>query len=113
MSRTPIAVWKNAPFLRLLIPLIAGIILQWYVDLRAGFLLTAFFTALLIMILYPVVSTAKKYRWRFILALSIQLLLVTAGMLLLYDNNITNSKQWFGALMQPRDRIVVRLTGDP
>lgn len=64
MSFSPVPIWKEAPFLRLIIPFIAGILLQWnyqFSGITASFGTIGSLLLLLLFSLKTITSQFKKY----------------------------------------------------
>ncbi len=90
--------WKKAPAIRLLIPLLAGIVLQWYWPLPLKLLVLAGCFCLFIISAYSFFPVAKKWRFSMVNGIAVSLLVVCAGALLTYTNDIRNDKDWIGRM---------------
>jgi competence protein ComEC len=104
-----IPIWKKAPFIRLLIPLTAGIILQWYLQIPLPvclFGLGCFFIAYLLFFLFPL---AFRYKLQWLQAIILNLLLIVIGALLTWQKDIRHNKNWFGNYYYYKDYLVVRI----
>jgi competence protein ComEC len=108
MPVTKAHLWHHAPFLRLLIPLTAGIVLQWYFPLPVFLLLiTACFIAAAVCI-YFLLPDKTKFQLGIFNGLLINSLLFITGACLVWKNDIRNEKAWIGQYAQG-DYLVVRL----
>ena len=108
MPATKAHLWHYAPFLRLLIPLTAGIVLQWYFPLPvSSLLITACFIAAAVCI-YFLLPDKRKFQLDIFNGLLINSLLFIAGAFLVWKNDIRNEKAWIGQYTQ-NDYLVVRL----
>lgn len=87
---------KKYPFVRLLIPLIAGIIVQWYipVEISLWYLLAVLGT--LILIVFNRLRLAEKYRLRSLAGGLFFCVFVAAGAILVYHKDIRTNKYWYG-----------------
>ncbi|MFZ1372004.1 MAG: hypothetical protein WAR78_16590, partial [Ferruginibacter sp.] len=56
-----IPVWKKAPFTRLLIPLIAGIMLQWYFQISITFIASALISFCIAFFLFLLLPIAFRF----------------------------------------------------
>ncbi|NML20349.1 ComEC family competence protein [Pseudoflavitalea sp. G-6-1-2] len=81
MIDAPILAWKQAPFLRMLIPAVAGIIIQHYCDLHWWFAITLALISIGVLLLLPRASIAVLFRFRPVLSIASILLLFSAGAL--------------------------------
>ena len=84
------------PFVRLIIPLIAGIIIQFY----GGYALQKLFSLLIFFVIglaaFSFVKFKYKFTLRWIQGSLINMVLLTVGALVVYQNDIKHSRQWVG-----------------
>ena len=90
--------WNKIPFLRLLAPLIAGILLQWQIDLPRLFLLALFSGSVLVLVVFSFISVKAKYRRSILSGISVNLMLATLGGQLVWINDIRHDEKWVGRL---------------
>jgi competence protein ComEC len=109
MQNSRVQLWHRSPFIRLVIALIAGIILQWQFDLREIYLWTLLVASVTCIISYSFLPLALKYKLASLNGLLVHLFVAAAGALLVYTNNIRHDKNWFGNNYENGDYIVVRL----
>ena len=101
--------WHKAPSLRLLVSFIAGIVLQWKLQFPATALLVLFALLCAVLFLYNVLPLTKKFRIQLVTGFLINAILASLGALLVWSNNITNHKQWFGNLYAEKDLVVATI----
>ncbi|MEP7236286.1 MAG: ComEC/Rec2 family competence protein [Ferruginibacter sp.] len=104
-----IPVWKTAPFIRLLLPLIGGIILQWYLQIPVAVIITSlvsFGIAFLLFLLLPIVL---RFKLQALQGFIIQLLFIALGLLLTWQKDIRNQKNWYGNYYHDGSYLVVRI----
>ena len=104
-----IPVWKKAPFIRLLLPLVAGILLQWYLQFQVAICIVcavSFTIAYLLFFLFPM---AVRYKLQALQAVILNLLLVTIGLLLTWQKDVQHTNSWFGQYYHDSDFLVVRI----
>lgn len=110
MSKRPaIPVWKTAPFLRILPPLIAGILLQWYLQVPVLIILiglSCFITAFLLFALLPQAVQFKLFPLR---GVTIHLLWLAAGALLSWQKDIRHQQDWYGNFYTDSSYIVATI----
>jgi competence protein ComEC len=63
--------WNKVPFIRLLVALVAGILLQWHFQFPFSLLLAGLFSSLLLFTIYSFLSVKTKYRFSYINGISI------------------------------------------
>jgi competence protein ComEC len=78
--------WKMAPFLRLFIPLTAGVIIESNFPLPAGFLILVFCLSLLLIIFCNASSFSTFFRWEWIPGFAIQIAFFSLGRILLFEH---------------------------
>ena len=88
--------WRSAPFVRLLIPLTAGIVLARYSSLPLSLTITIGSIAAGIFFLIRFLSSSIKYQLRWLNGLSLNMLVVCFGIVLMYFQNIEHDPNWIG-----------------
>ncbi len=109
MPWQPIYIWKQAPFLRLVLPLIAGILFEYYFGIpkQIAFVLLLFSVVVLIAFNFTVSFIQFKYAW--LNGLCIQLIFFSLGLLVLIKHNITLDENWVIKHYQPNQYMLVRV----
>ena len=107
------ALWKPAPFIRLLIPLISGIQSQDYfnISLRPAFMAGLAFVFLFLS--FRSLSPWLRFRLAWMNGSLIFSILFIFGVVLAYDQNITHHKKWFGHHYMPATAVIVNLDESP
>jgi competence protein ComEC len=101
--------WRSVPFLRLLIPLTAGVLIEQYFPLPiTAIIITAmvFFCMYSSVIFLPI---AHKYRYRVIAGWSINMMIFCFGSALMYFQNIENDKNWTGHFIKEKETVLITL----
>jgi competence protein ComEC len=101
--------WKQTPFTRLLPSLIAGIIVQWYLQLPPSCWWILLVSAICFKLIFPKISFFHRYRFLWINGIAIATLLISTGGLLAWFNDIRNDKNWFGKSYTAGDIMIVIL----
>ncbi|MEO6638127.1 MAG: ComEC/Rec2 family competence protein, partial [Ginsengibacter sp.] len=97
MTKTyKIHVWKNAPFLRMLLPVIAGIILQYYLSFSQGTIVTTGIAAVILFTLFRFLPIAYRFKWRVLQGLIISLLILSTALFLTWRIDLRNRSEWYG-----------------
>ena len=91
-----IPIWKSAPFIRLLIPVIAGILLNWYflIPITSLFFSSCIFFLLSLLLLYLPVSI--RFRFLLLPGLLLNGLMMMLGMLIIHQHYTPNKPSWVG-----------------
>jgi competence protein ComEC len=88
--------WKQMPFVRLIIPFIAGILLQTYLNLSPTFLLTVSGLVSFLLLAFNFFPISLKYKSRAIAGFGLNILLSITAAYLVYNKDITQSQDWIG-----------------
>src|SRR5215471_4639062 len=92
---------KKYPFIRLLLPLITGIILQWYLQFDPFIIVIVTGTTIVLLVVFIFFPLAKRFSFRWLEGFLIMLLFVVAGACLTYLKDIRHQKDWIGSYYQP------------
>lgn len=101
--------WKKAPFIRLLISLMPGIIIQWFWQLHPIIWLFIFAGALLIVISFFYFPLFKRYRLGILNGIAILLPFTAIGALLVVHHDIRRSENWVGHYSTESHALLVTL----
>lgn len=92
---TSFYLWKKITFLRLLIPFIAGIILQWEIPLSPAHWIITLIISVLIIGSFFFIPLFGRFRLGVINGLAVNTALLSLGALLVWQKDIRNNPQWF------------------
>ena len=104
-----IPLWTKVPLLRILLPFVVGIALQWYLKLPIPLIIVLSTLALILFIGYYFLSLARKYTWRWMTGISINLLLFCLGNVMVMAKDIRNHPHWVGKSYQANYPVLVTL----
>ena len=104
-----VPLWKKAPFVRLLLPLILGILLQWYLQISVTVSILGLLCFSAAYCLFNLLPLAVKFKLQVLQAIILNLILIAFGLLITWQNNVQNSKNWFGNHYQATDYLIVRI----
>ena len=105
--------WKKAPFVKLLLAMIAGIIVQWRLQLGTNtwwIILSIAFIALLSFFIIPFFN---RYRFAFVNGIVACILFFSIGAMLAWQKDVRNNKQWLGNFYQQQNGLIVTLDEPP
>ena len=108
-----IHIWKKAPFIRFLIPLIAGIILQWHLQTEPGALWVLLIVSSAITIIFFFIPFFQRYKLSVIAGLAVTGMFMAIGGLLSWHKNIHHDENWFGKKYQDKNSLVLTLLENP
>lgn len=107
-----IPVWKRAPFVRLLLPLITGILLQWYLQFSLTSIIGAFIAFSIAFVLFLFLPLAARFTLKPLQGTSIQLMLVVVGAWLTWQNDVKHHNYWYGHYYRDSSYLLVKI-GEP
>lgn len=101
--------WKRTPFIRILPPLMAGIVIQWYwpVSLTALWVLPGF--SIFVISSWFFIPFFQRYKSAWLSGISISFLFISLGALLTAFNDIRHNKKWFGNYYTDNTTVIVSL----
>ena len=104
-----IALWKKAPFIRILLPFLIGIIAQYY--LVGSLFQILCFTAIVAFLyfIFSVIPLAYRYSFQWIQGLMLSTILLCAGMLTVWQKDIRNNINWYGQLYNDSSTLIVKI----
>jgi competence protein ComEC len=105
--------WKKTPFIRLLLALIAGIIVQWNFSPPIIFPLILSGISLAIIILVFFLPVIIRYRATTIIGIFISLLFLGVGAIITWKKDIRNERSWLGNFYSNQDGVIVSLREVP
>jgi competence protein ComEC len=108
-----IFIWKKAPFLRLLIPVLLGIIVQFYFKTEIGVICFSTVTFFAAYIIFSFLPEAIRFRFRLIQGLIIFLFLTAFGSLITWQKDVRNHRNWYGKYDQKHSFIVATIDEPP
>jgi competence protein ComEC len=101
--------WKTSPFLRLLLPLVTGILLQWYLQFAFLPVLIPGIIAVSIFIILQFLPLVYRFKLTILNGIIINVLLICLGMYISWQKDVRHSANWFGNYYHDSDYVVVRI----
>jgi len=105
--------WKKAPFVKLLLAMIVGIILQWRLQFAINtwwIILSIAFISLLSFFFIPFFN---RYRFAFINGIVACILFFSIGAILAWQKDVRNNKQWLANFYKDKDALIATLDEPP
>ncbi|MEO6454379.1 MAG: ComEC/Rec2 family competence protein [Ginsengibacter sp.] len=113
MSAISIPLWKKAPFLRLVLPLILGILLQWYMQFEWIQILPAGIGFIIAFLLFQLLPLALRFKLQAFQGLLVNLIILVFGVLLTYQKDVRHQQNWFGNFYDKNDYLAVTINEPP
>src|SRR5687767_2703941 len=99
---------KKAPFTRLLLPLIAGII-TWQLQFTLNLWILVFSISLLLLLVLFMLAPFEKFRYSSVNGFFIAIIFFSLGAGLAWKKDIRHNKYWLGNLYKETNALMVRL----
>jgi competence protein ComEC len=101
--------WSRVPFIRLLIALVTGIVLQWELPFSFPVLFSLFASCFLSLLIYFFIPVKLKYRFDYLNGIVTNVLIAIVGAMLVWLNDARHSKNWLGHTYTDSNYVVVTI----
>ena len=109
MAFPTIPIWKEAPFIRLLIPFIGGIMVQWYFEWPCLLYWSIITISIAFTFLFSFINAFVRYRYYWVAGVFINLLLFNCGTLFTYYGDNRHQQNRSNDLLKHNSTLVVTL----
>jgi hypothetical protein len=96
MQDHEIPIWKEAPFLRIIVPTIAGIAMQWYAEYDCLILSLGIVISILFQFLFSLLPLHIRYQVGSVHGIFLHLIFFFLGMTMVYFSDHRNHHHWYG-----------------
>jgi len=97
------------PFIRLLACLIAGILLQWFIQLPVTAYIVSAGILLAAVIVFSFLPSSITFSLQWLRGIFLLLLFVVAGAMLVYVKDVRHNGLWVGNLYKPKQQVLVTI----
>src|ERR1700756_4214533 len=104
-TRNSVPLWKSTPFIRLLMPLIIGIVLQWQLHFSLFFIAYSAACFLIAFLLFRFLPLPVHFKVQWLQGLTVNLLLTAFGLFITWQKDVRNHANWFGNYYQPGNSL--------
>ena len=105
--------WKKAPFIRLLIPLIAGILIQWYLSIDIKYWYSLLAGSILLTTIFFFIPFSARYQFNRINGILLSLIFLSLGALSCWHNDIRHKPAWFGNFPEEKNTGIIVTLEEP
>ncbi len=104
-----IQLWRKAPFIRLLLFLSSGIVLQWYLQFSYWYWCATATIAICLLIVFYLLTYFQRFRNPFLSGVAVSLLFASLGGIFAREKDIRHNSDWLGRIYTPGDWIIASL----
>ncbi|MCW3088984.1 MAG: ComEC/Rec2 family competence protein [Ferruginibacter sp.] len=104
-----VPIWKKSPFIRLLLPLMAGILLQWHWQFPLAAILISALGFTIVYGLFFCFSIGIQFRLQSLQGVVVNLMIVALGLVITWQTDGRNNGEWYGKFYEAGDLIIVRI----
>ena len=101
--------WKKAPFIRLLLSMMAGIFLQWHFQINLQLLWIILSIAIILSAAFFFIPIFKRYTFNSLNGTIICLVFAGIGALLTWQKDIRHDHNWIGNIYHGTDALIVTI----
>ena len=113
MPRYAVHFWKKTPFIRLLIAMIAGIIIQWRFQINVTVWWFVFVICIIAVVIFFFIPFFNRYRLGILNGIAACLLFFSIGSLLVWYKDVRHDDKWLGNFYTEKDALVATLAEPP
>jgi competence protein ComEC len=107
MFRVP--VYKTAPFIRLLLPLVAGILIQWYGAIAFPVIILSLISFTLALVMFYLLPLAVKFKLQFVQGVLLNAVLLSVGLFITWNKDIRHEEDWYGNYYKDSACVVLQI----
>ena len=108
-----IFIWKKAPFLRLLLPVITGIIAGYYLQVNINTILIMAIVLIVAYCVFNLMPLAYRYKLQAINGIIITAFILNGGLFLTWNKDARHHDDWYGKRYDSRSYIVATISEPP
>jgi competence protein ComEC len=105
--------WKKSPFVKLLLAMMAGIMVQWRFQFGINTWCIILSVAFTILLSFFIIPFFNRYRFAFINGIVTSIIFFSIGAMLAWQKDIRNNKQWLGNFYKEKDALIVTVDEPP
>jgi len=105
-----IFIWKKAPFLRLLLPVITGIIAGYYLQVNINTILIMAIVLIVAYCVFNLMPLAYRYKLQAINGIIITAFILNGGLFLTWNKDARHHDDWYGKRYDSRSYIVATIS---
>lgn len=104
-----IPLWKQAPVIRMLLPLIAGIMLQWYIQFTLPYIIISLGSFVMALLLFSYLPASCLFRFKKFRGVLFHFIVIAAGMVLTWQRDARHHADWYGHFINDSSVLIVQV----
>ena len=104
-----IPLWKKAPFIRILLPFLTGILAQYYFETPYYIILSFVGITAILYFIFSVIPLAYRYSFQWVQGVLISFIIFFAGMMTVWQKDVRNDLNWFGHLYNDSSSLIIKV----
>ncbi len=104
-----IPLWKKAPFIRILLPFLTGIIVEYYFVMPLIQILFLIGVAVLLYFIFSIIPLSYRYFFQWIQGFILSSIIILAGMFTVWQKDIRNDDNWYGNLYNDSSTLIIKI----
>lgn len=109
----PIYIWKRAPFLRLLLPLIAGILLEFYFEFKLNQIIAGGVAIAVAFVFFNLLPEVRRFKFSVLRGIIISLFMVTFGLFITWQKDVRHKNNWYGNNYNDSSFLILTINEPP
>lgn len=105
----PIPIYKTAPVIRLLVPFIAGILLQWYLQIGLPVIAVAGCSFMAAYLLFYLLPLSLRFKLIALQGILLNAVFFSGGLLATWNKDVRHAENWYGHFYNDSSYIIVKL----
>lgn len=102
-------VWNRAPAIRLLLPLVAGIVAQWYLSFTLPVLITTTIALAVVLLVFTLLPLHQQFSLKSFWGMTLMLLIAALGAWLVRWQDVRHNENWMGHQKESYNWVEVTL----
>ncbi len=109
--KTPL--WKLAPFVRILLPFVTGILIQFYVKIPITIIIICTLIFVLLFLLFYLLPLTFKYKYQWLHGFLLNLIIFCAAIFITWQKDVRNNEKWFGNYYTDSSTLIIKINEPP
>ncbi len=104
-----IPIWKQAPLIRIVLSMIIGIVIQFYLPVPVKIILSFLLLSFILFLLFYYLPIQVRFKFQFAQSALLIIIVSSFAMLLTWNNDWRNKSEWFGKKYNSNDVLLLKI----